>query len=124
MIADAAKTFELNPALLKAVIRHESGGDPHAVSPHGAKGLMQLLDSTSKLMGVIDPFNPIQNIMGGAKYLSQLISRFGGDLKKALASYNAGPAAVEKFDGIPPYAETRKYVQKILEAFEDGEKDN
>jgi soluble lytic murein transglycosylase-like protein len=85
---------------------------------------MQLLDSTSKLMGVIDPFNPVQNIMGGAKYLSQLISRFGGDLKKALASYNAGPAAVEKFDGIPPYAETRKYVQKILEAFEDGEKDN
>jgi Rod binding domain-containing protein len=116
-ITDAADKFGLNPDLLRAVIKHESGGNPQAVSPGGAKGLMQLIDSTAKMLGVINPFDPVENIMGGAKYLSQLIDKFGGDLKKALASYNAGPAAVEKFDGIPPYKETKEYVEKVLATF-------
>jgi Rod binding domain-containing protein len=118
MISQAATKFGLEPALLKAVIQHESGGDPNAVSPDGAKGLMQLVDSTAKMMGVVDPFNPIENIMGGAKYISQLWDRFGGDLKKVIASYNAGPGAVEKFDGVPPYQETRNYVDKVLATYD------
>ena len=117
LIFDAASKFGLNPALLKAVIVHESGGNPKAVSRDGAKGLMQLIDSTAKMMGVTDPFNPIENIMGGAKYLSQLMSRFGGDIDKAIASYNAGPGAVEKFNGIPPYKETREYVRRVKATF-------
>jgi len=113
-IMEAANKYGLKPELLKAVIRHESGGNPKAVSPDGAKGLMQLIDSTAKMMGVIDPFNPVQNIMGGAKYLAQLMKKFGGDLEKAIASYNAGPGAVEKYDGVPPYKETKEYVEKVL----------
>jgi Rod binding domain-containing protein len=113
-IQAAASKFGLSPELLKAVIQHESGGNPRAVSPDGAKGLMQLLDSTAKMLGVSDPFNPVQNIMGGAKYLAQLVKRFGGDLEKTLASYNAGPGAVEKYNGVPPFKETRNYVEKVL----------
>jgi soluble lytic murein transglycosylase-like protein len=100
--------------LIKALIRQESAGDPKAISDKGAKGLMQLMDSTAAMLGVTDPFNPSQNIMGGARYLSQLIKRFGGDLVKAIASYNAGPGAVEKYNGIPPYPETRKYVRNVM----------
>ncbi len=113
-INKAAKEYKIKPSLIKAVIRQESAGNPQAVSSKGAKGLMQLIDSTAEMLGVKDPFNPIQNIMGGAKYLSMLIKRFGGDLSKALASYNAGPAAVEKYNGIPPFPETRKYVSRIM----------
>ena len=117
LITEAADKFGLNPALLKAVIKHESGGNPQAVSPDGAKGLMQLIDSTASMMGVVNPFDPVENIMGGAKYLSQLISRFDGSIDKAIASYNAGPGAVEKFNGIPPYKETRDYVKKVMATF-------
>jgi Rod binding domain-containing protein len=113
-INKAAREFGVDASLIKAVIRQESAGDPGAVSHKGAKGLMQLIDSTATMMGVSDPFNPVQNIMGGAKYLSMLIKRFGGDLKKALASYNAGPAAVEKHNGVPPFPETIKYVENVL----------
>ncbi|UCE67809.1 MAG: transglycosylase SLT domain-containing protein [Candidatus Zixiibacteriota bacterium] len=113
-IDKAAREFGLDTSLIKAVIRQESAGDPGAVSPKGAKGLMQLIDSTAAMMGVRDPFNPVQNIMGGAKYLSMLIKKFGGDLKRALASYNAGPAAVEKYMGVPPFPETIKYVENVL----------
>ncbi len=113
-IKKAAKEFKIKPALIKAVIKQESAGDPNAVSSKGAKGLMQLIDSTASMLGVKDPFNPIQNIMGGAKYLSMLLKRFEGDLKKALASYNAGPSAVEKYGGIPPYPETHEYVSKVM----------
>jgi len=114
IIDKAAREFGVDASLIKAVIRQESAGDPGAVSHKGAKGLMQLIDSTATMMGVRDPFNPVQNIMGGAKYLSMLIKRFEGDLKKALASYNAGPAAVEKHNGIPPFPETIEYVKNVL----------
>ncbi|UCC78326.1 MAG: transglycosylase SLT domain-containing protein [Candidatus Zixiibacteriota bacterium] len=113
-IEKAASEFGLAASLIKAVIKQESAGDPEAVSRKGAKGLMQLIDSTATMLGVRDPFNPAQNIMGGAKYLSMLIKRFGGDLRKALASYNAGPAAVEKYKGVPPFPETIKYVENVL----------
>ncbi len=114
IINQAAEKYELEPKLIKAVIKHESAGDPRAVSGKGAKGLMQLIDSTAAMVGVQDPFNPVQNIMGGAKYLSMLMKRFGGDLQKALASYNAGPSMVERYDGIPPFPETRNYVRKVM----------
>lgn len=113
-IEKAASEFGVDASLIKAIIRQESAGDPQAVSHKGAKGLMQLIDSTATLMGVRDPFNPVQNIMGGAKYLSMLINRFEGDLRKALASYNAGPAVVEKYKGVPPFPETIKYVENVL----------
>ena len=118
LIAEAAEKFGIEPALLRAVMQHESGGNPNAVSPDGAKGLMQLVDGTAKMMGVVDPFNPVENIMGGAKYISQLWDKFGGDLKKVIASYNAGPGAVEKFNGVPPYRETQNYVDKVLATYD------
>jgi len=118
-IHQAAKKYKVAPGLIKAVIRHESAGDPRAVSAKGAKGLMQLLDSTAEMLGVKDPFNPVENIMAGAKYLSSLIERFSGDLTKALASYNAGPGAVEKYNGIPPYPETIRYVSKVLTSMKE-----
>lgn len=114
IINEAAEKFSLKAGLIKALIRQESAGNPEAVSGKGAKGLMQLMDSTASVLGVTDPFDPGQNIMGGARYLSQLLKRFGGDLVKAIASYNAGPGAVEKYNGIPPYAETRRYVRNVL----------
>lgn len=114
IINEAARKFGIKSTLIKALIRQESAGNPKAVSDKGAKGLMQLMDSTASMLGVTDPFNPAQNIMGGARYLSQLMKRFGGDLVKAIASYNAGPGAVEKYNGIPPYPETRKYVRNVM----------
>lgn len=114
IINEAARKFGIKSSLIKALIRQESAGNPKAISDKGAKGLMQLMDSTAAMVGVTDPFNPAQNIMGGARYLSQLIKRFGGDLVKAIASYNAGPGAVEKYNGIPPYPETRKYVRNVM----------
>ncbi|RME22008.1 MAG: hypothetical protein D6800_11495, partial [Candidatus Zixiibacteriota bacterium] len=112
LIEKAARENNLDAALLRAVIHTESGGDPAAVSPRGAKGLMQLMDSTAVSMGVKDPFDPAQNIRGGAAYLRRLLDQFG-DLRLALAAYNAGPAAVERYGGIPPYAETHRYVDRV-----------
>jgi soluble lytic murein transglycosylase-like protein len=114
MIQEAADQHELDTNLLKAVIATESGGNAAAASNKDAKGLMQLIDSTAADMGVKDVWNPRENILGGAKYLRQLLDRFDGNLALALASYNAGPAAVEKHRGIPPYKETREYVQKVM----------
>ena len=114
IVLKAAEKFGLKPSLIKAVIEHESAGNPAAVSAKGAKGLMQLMDSTASMLGVANPFDPAQNIMGGAKYLSMLLKKFGGDIVKTIASYNAGPAAVEKYNGIPPYSETQKYVRNVM----------
>lgn len=112
-INQAASRYNLDPSLLHNVIMAESGGNPQARSPAGALGLMQLMPSTASGLGVKNPFDPYQNIMGGAKYLSDQIKRFGS-VESALAAYNAGPGAVEKYGGVPPYAETQAYVKKIL----------
>ena len=114
LIIDTATSHNLSPNLIRAIIVQESGGEPQALSPKGAKGLMQLLDGTSKELGVIDPFNPEENIRGGCKYLRLLIDGFDGDLQKALAAYNAGPRVVKKYGSLPPIKETREYVKGVL----------
>lgn len=116
IIKKAAEKFGINAGLIKAVIKHESAGDPTAVSPKGAKGLMQLMDSTASMLGVANPFDPMDNIMGGAKYLSMLLKKFSGDIVKTIASYNAGPGVVERYNGIPPYPETQNYVKKVMKS--------
>ena len=113
-IEAAAQKHGVDPALLKALIRQESNFNPNAVSPAGATGLTQLMPATAAGLGVTDPTNPQQAIDGGAKYLRQQLDRFGGDEKMALAAYNAGPGAVARFGGVPPYAETQTYVQKVM----------
>ncbi|MFO7707674.1 MAG: lytic transglycosylase domain-containing protein [Desulfobacterales bacterium] len=113
-IRRAASTYNLPPELIRSVIQAESAFRPDAVSPVGAQGLMQLMPDTAKELGVVDPFDIRQNIDGGARYLRQMLDRFGGDLKLALSAYNAGPGAVEKYEGQVPYAETRDYVKRVL----------
>ena len=114
LISDAAQRNGVDPALLKGLIRQESGFDPNARSAAGAAGLTQLMPGTAASLGVTDPSDPAQAIEGGAKYLKAQLDRFGGDPAKALAAYNAGPGAVQRFGGVPPYAETQGYVQKVL----------
>lgn len=112
MIRSAAAKHGVDPSLVKAVIRAESSFRSDAVSRCGAQGLMQLMPGTARALGV-DPKDPEQNIEGGVRYLKQQLDRFG-DVKSALAAYNAGPAAVLKYDGVPPYAETQQYVMDVL----------
>jgi len=113
-VNEAAQTLSLDKNLIKAVIRQESGGNSLARSVKGAKGLMQLMDSTAKDLGVANSYNGRQNVMGGAKYLKQMLVRFNGDESKALAAYNAGPGAVEQYGGIPPFEETKNYIKNVL----------
>lgn len=115
LIHEAAKRFRLAPSLIRAVIRAESGFDPDAVSRAGAKGLMQLMPALAADMGVANAFDPRENIMAGAQHLSALIAEQHGNIAFALASYNAGPAAVERYGGIPPFKETQRYVKTILD---------
>jgi soluble lytic murein transglycosylase-like protein len=112
-ITAAATKYGLDPALLKGLIRQESNFNASAQSPAGAQGLTQLMPATAASLGV-DASDPAQAIDGGARYLKAQLDRFGGDPSKALAAYNAGPGAVARFGGIPPYAETQNYVQKVL----------
>ena len=118
IVAQAAQRYGVDPTLIAGVIETESNFNPKAVSPAGARGLMQLMPATARGLGVADSSDPLQNVMGGAKLLGQLLDRYGGDVKKVLAAYNAGAGAVDKYGGIPPYPETQRYVPKVLAATE------
>lgn len=117
LIKQAAERYQVDPHLVQAVVKAESNFDPDVVSSAGAQGLMQLMPQTAADLGVVDPFDPQQNIEGGTRFLSQLLTYFDGDTTKALAGYNAGPGAVDEYDGIPPYKETQTYVNRVLDYY-------
>ena len=117
LIDEAARLYQLPESFIRAVVRVESDFNPSVVSRAGAMGLMQLMPKTARSMGVADPFNARQNILGGARYLRILANRFKGDLVLTVAAYNAGEGAVEKYDGIPPYKETQRYVRRVLKHY-------
>ncbi len=112
-----ASTWGVDPALVKAIIANESGFDASATSKTGAQGLMQLEPGTAAQLGVGNAYDPAQNVWGGTRYIRGLLERFHGDLPLAVAAYNAGPGAVEKYGGVPPYAETQAYVQNVLDSY-------
>jgi soluble lytic murein transglycosylase-like protein len=114
LIEQAAQRYGVEPALLHGLIEQESGFDPNAQSSAGAAGLTQLMPGTASSMGVANPLDPTESIEGGARYLSQLMTQFGGNTADALAAYNAGPGAVQQYGGVPPYSETQSYVAKVL----------
>ncbi len=116
-IDEAARRHGISKALLKAIIKVESDYNPRAVSRKGAKGLMQIMPENFDVCDIENPFDPRQNIMGGTRFLKKLLERFGGDLTKAVAAYNAGAGAVERCNGIPPFEETRNYVSKVLRLY-------
>jgi soluble lytic murein transglycosylase-like protein len=122
IIKNASEKFSLEPSLVKAVIKAESGFDHKAVSKKGAQGLMQLMPGTAEAMEVDDPYNPEQNIFGGSRYLSKLMERYNNKLEHVLAAYNAGPEKVDKYKGIPPYKETKRFVKKVLSYYEEFKK--
>jgi len=117
MLARAGHEHNVDVDLLASVVKAESGGNARAVSRAGAQGLMQLMPDTAADLGVTDTFHPEQNVRGGSTYLDELLTRYHDNLSLALAAYNAGPAAVDKYHGIPPYRETRLYVARVIHEF-------
>ena len=117
LISDASERYGVDFPLLKAIIKAESDFDPLAVSKKGATGLMQIMPQNFKLLGINDPFDPWQNINGGARYFKQMFDRFNGKLALSLAAYNAGPTAVDRYKTIPPYEETEEYVRRVLKYY-------
>ena len=117
LISSVSDRHHLDPDLINSVIRAESGFNPRAVSPKGARGLMQLMPNTASQLGVPNAFDPTANVEGGTRYLRELLERYNFDLIKALAAYNAGPHRVEQYHGVPPYYETRAYVARIVRDF-------
>jgi soluble lytic murein transglycosylase-like protein len=114
LINAAAQKYGIDPALLKGLIQQESGFDPSSASGAGAVGLTQLMPATAAALGVSNPRDPAQSIDAGAHFLRQQLDSFGGDVQKALAAYNAGPGAVQRYGGVPPYGETQDYVRKVM----------
>jgi len=117
ILARASQERNVDVDLLASIVKAESGGNAHAVSRAGARGLMQLMPSTAAGLGVTDSFKPDQNVRGGSTYIDALLARYHDNLALALAAYNAGPAAVDRYHGIPPYAETRAYVARVIHEF-------
>lgn len=117
LVRESAAEAGVDPRLVAAVTKHESNFDPRATSATGAAGLMQLMPETAHDLSVSDRYDPTQNMRGGSRYLRALLDRFHGDVPLAVAAYNAGPGAVEKYGGIPPFAETQAYVRRVMETY-------
>lgn len=117
LITEASKKHGVSFSLLKALIKIESDFNPRAISSAGAKGLMQIMPENVRALNIKDPFDPLENIMGGARYLKQLIKRFDGELPMALAAYNAGPNMVDRYRRIPPFEETENFVEKVMKYY-------
>lgn len=119
LVSDASARNGVAPALVNAVVMAESGGNPAAVSAAGAQGLMQLMPGTTASCGITNAFDPEQNVDCGTRYLHGLLARYNNNIELAVAAYNAGPGAVDQYHGVPPYAETRAYVSRVLTAYRD-----
>lgn len=119
LVSGASQSTRVPEGLVHAVLMTESAGDPSAVSTAGAQGLMQLMPGTSAGCGIANPFDPVENVQCGAGYLRSMLDRYHNNVTLAVAAYNAGPGAVDRYHGVPPYAETRAYVTRVLTAYRD-----